>query len=68
MIEHQVAVHLTCQMGGEYRIACSPNDVPSAAKIPQNTRMMTGDPRAVTCEACRGSTVYRKMMSELPRG
>ena len=55
-------------MGGEYRIACSPNDVPSAAKIPQNTRMMTGDPRAVTCEACRGSTVYRKMMSELPRG
>lgn len=68
MNELRTTVHLTCRINGEHRIACSPNDVPGAAKIPQNTRMMTGDPRAVTCESCKNTTVFKRMLGELPRG
>lgn len=66
----QTTVHLTYELSGKWLTACSDGTEYRVSGVVQNHAngsMVSGDPRAVNCLACKKTEIFNKMMSQLPR-
>lgn len=66
-METTTPVHLHVLIGDRMCVACAPNEVKVGPSMPSTNRQMSGDPRAVTCVACRRTEVFKTALDKLPK-